>query len=75
MISALLLLASAAAAVTTTSSSQTLSLRRGQVKVAWSSVNGEPDQVRVAVRVTNVHAWVGFGVKCPGASPYGMQQR
>jgi hypothetical protein len=27
------------------------------------------------VRVTDVHSWLGFGVKCAGKFPWGMQSR
>jgi hypothetical protein len=72
-------LASAAAAATVSSSSSasvhTVSMRNGQVRVSWASVRGHEEQVRVAVRVTDVHSWLGFGVKCAGKFPWGMQSR
>jgi hypothetical protein len=77
MILSLLSLVACATAVTVSSSSSvhTVTMRDGQVRVSWTSVPGEEGQVRVAVRVTDVHSWIGFGVKCPGAMPWGMQSR
>jgi hypothetical protein len=71
-------MASAAAVATTASSSSavhSVSMRDGQVRVSWASVQGHDEQVRVAVRVTDVHSWLGFGVKCAGKFPWGMQSR